>query len=92
MADIRTNIDKIIKRRLTAAAVLFKIKHPFEMFDTKAARRKIRRQVRKQLGTSLWKPHQGKKECARRIAQGRAPSQYSKEATYKRYRELRGLS
>jgi hypothetical protein len=77
MTNIRSNIDKMVSRRLTMYAAVFAIRHPFTNFDTKAARRAIHRRITKRMGCSLWVPHQGAQEKARRIRQGRAPFEYN---------------
>lgn len=79
MPNIRSNIDKIVKRNLLASKAAFKLRHPLTMFDEPAARRVIHKRVIRRIGASAWRPHQGVQECERRIRQGNAPEVYIKK-------------
>ena len=79
---------KMITLQLAAAASMFKLKHPLTKFDTNAARRRIAKRVAGRYGASIYKAHQGEKECARRVAKGQAPFEYNKEWEQ---RQARGL-
>lgn len=73
---------KMIMLQLAAVASAFKIRHPFTKFESGAARKKIAKQVAGRYGASIYKAHQGEKECARRVAKGQADKCYNKAAEF----------
>ena len=79
---------KMVTLQLAMAASMFKVRHPFTEFNTKAARKRIAKRVAGRYGASIYTAHQGEKECARRVAKGQVYC-YDKAGEFKEAQAMR---